>query len=83
MQEDPLLSQRLKLTIITCCFEVRVLENRGKAEKGKKGETIYPNFQHVVPHDVLNANKGIKHGGCFRRRRMSFIHKIAPLNSSP
>lgn len=66
MQEDPLLSQRLKLTIITCCFEVRVLENRGNAEKGKKEETIYPNFQHVVPHDVLNANKGIKHGGCFQ-----------------
>lgn len=66
MQEDPLLSQRLKLTIITCCFEVRVLENGGNAEKGRKEETIYLNFQHVVPHDVPNANKGIKHSGCFQ-----------------
>lgn len=37
-----------------------------KRRKRKKKETIYPNFQQVVSHDVPNASKGIKRGGCFQ-----------------
>lgn len=75
MQEDPLLSRRLKLTIITCCFEVRVLENGGKAGKGKNEGTIYTNPQRVVSHDVPTANNGIKRvSAVCRRLRMCLTH---------
>lgn len=87
MQEDPLLSRRLKLTIITCCFEVRVLENGGKAGKGKNEGTIYTNPQRVVSHDVPTANNGIKRGGCLQTSQdvfNSFLRSIRhPRASGP
>lgn len=85
MQEDPLLSQRLKLTIITCCFEMQVLENRGNTEKGEERRncSIYPNFQQVACRDIPNITNGSNAAAVVRHLRMRLIRETAPLKSSP